>query len=102
MTTLTIQDVVDANPARTAQKILRCAIMHLSSGHAEWDTVVSSARRSPLVNNSGHPHSKTMKSVSVSQILDRMNVGSLTVLLTRMMDTGGVNNALYSLAETFR
>ena len=73
----TIQNIIDTHDARKAQSILRGAIYSLAECHGvTLEDIVAPAQRSPLVNGS-HISSKTMRSVSVSQILDRMNTSAL-------------------------
>ena len=81
----TIQKIIDTHDARKAQTILRGAIYSVASGRdIDLNKIAVAAEGSPLVN-SLHPASKKMRSVSVSQILDRMSATALGYLLEHMI-----------------
>ena len=93
--TITIQQIKDNNSAREAQKILRAQVMR---DVAPWDAskgpqplpvmhrLIVAATNSCLVNGD-HPQSKAMRSVSISQILDRMNIQALSILLNCKLES---------------
>ena len=81
----TIQNIIDTHDARKAQTILRGAIYSVASKRdIDLNKIAVAAEGSPLVN-SLHPASKKMRSVSVSQILDRMSATALGFLLEHMI-----------------
>lgn len=81
MSNLTIKRIAETHNAREAQKVLRGVIQHrLPYDHYEWKPVVDACKKSMAVNQD-HDNSRSMKSVSPSQILDRMNLGGLTFLI---------------------
>lgn len=97
---LNVQSILDDNNARDAQKILRTYIGHETHHFEdEWKTIVEVARNSELVNGD-HPNSRAMKSVSKSQILDRMNVPSLAMLIN-YMNSLDYSEALLLFANEF-
>jgi len=88
---ITIQEICDNNPARDAQRILRREILRAAPiEHSEWTEVIEAARSSTIVNDINNTYSKSMKSISVSQILDRMNTDALTLLIHSMREHGFV------------
>lgn len=100
MSNLTIKRIAETHNAREAQKVLRGVIQHkLPYDHDWWQPVVNAACASPAINNT-HPKSRSMKSVSVSQILDRMNVDGLTFLIN-YFNTVGTEEAALLLANDF-
>jgi len=99
---LNVQSILDDNNARDAQKILRDYIVRQTRHFEEkWETIVLCAGNSELVNGD-HPNSRAMKSVSKSQILDRMNVPSLAMLINYMnMKSLSYDEALLLFANEF-
>lgn len=87
MSNLTIQSIIVRNSsAREGQKELRALVYKkLPLEDKLWENVVTAAKGSCLVNYD-HTNSRSMKSVSVSQILDRMNCNSLAILLKMFAD----------------
>jgi len=83
----TIQNIIDTHAARKAQTILRGAIYNIAAERnlmSELNEVANTAVQSILVNST-HPASKQMRSVSVSQILDRMNAYALGNMIKEMV-----------------
>ena len=87
MSNLTIHEIINRNSsAREGQKELRALVYKkLPLESKLWEDVVTAAKASCLVNYD-HDNSRSMKSVSVSQILDRMNCNSLAILLKMFAD----------------
>ena len=97
---LTIQSIVETHNSRDAQRILRDYIVHETRHFEdEWEAVVQAAKNSKLVNFD-HPNSRKMRSVSKSQILDRMTVGALAVLINDM-NVSDYSNGLRCLSRSF-
>ena len=86
MTTLTIKQITDQYNSRDAQAILRNVVIQLTH-EDDWAEIIATAKTSQLVNTD-HPDSRKMRSVSRSQILDRMNVKALSLLVTWLSDEG--------------
>ena len=103
MTTLTIQNIIDLNNSRDAQRIMRHAIIAASTGRQDvddaWQRVIVAAKDSVLVNTQ-HAEARQMKSVSQSQILDRMGTDALTLMIFHIT-TGGGESALMALEAAF-
>lgn len=97
---LTVQSIIDLNSSRDAQRILREYIVHETRHFEdEWAYIVATAKKSMLVNHD-HAHSRSMRSVSKSQILDRMNVTGLEVLIDDMNEHD-YDQALKLLSQAF-
>lgn len=105
MTTITIQNIIDLNNSRDAQRILRAAIIKgtVVDGRDDladrWSRIIAAAKDAVIVNTD-HPNARQMKSVSQSQILDRMGTDALTIFLDDM-ETDGSQVALDRLEEAF-
>lgn len=103
MTNLTIQNVIDLNNSRDAQRILRSAIIAGTTGRQDvddaWQRVIVAAKDSALVNTQ-HADARQMKSVSQSQILDRMGTDALTIMIFHLTTAGG-ERALMALEGAF-
>ena len=91
----TIQNIIDQNTSREAQKILRNIIISESDAaigggdEIDWGSICSKANQSVLVN-SPHPHSKKLSSVATrAQLLDRMSAKGLGVFITIMCGNDG-------------
>ena len=96
----TVQELMDAHNARDTQRILRDYIIQETRYFQdEWEAVVEAAKNSTRVNHD-HPNSRKMRSVSQSQILDRMNVHALAHLI-RMMNAADYSNALHHFKCVF-
>lgn len=101
MSNLTIKRIVETHNAREAQKVLRGVIQHkLPYEHYWWHPVIETANISWAINR-GHQKSRSMKSVSPSQILDRMNVDGLTFLIN-YFNTVSASEAALLLANDFK
>ena len=99
MSNITITRIIQDHNAREAQKVLRGVIQHrLPYEHDFWKPVVDAASKSYAINHD-HKNSRSMKSVSVSQILDRMNVDGLTFLIN-YFNTVSTEEAALLLAMT--
>ncbi len=97
---LNVQSILDDYNARDAQKILRTYIVNETHRFEDaWTCIVEVALKSVLVNGD-HPNSRAMKSVSKSQILDRMNVPSLAMLIN-YMNQMSYDEALLLFANEF-
>lgn len=93
---ITIQEICDTNPARDAQRILRREILRAAPiSESEWTEVLEAARLSTIVNDTRNAYSKSMKSISISQILDRMNTDALTILIHAMRENGSIGGLGY-------
>lgn len=103
MTTLTIQNIIDLNTSRDAQRIMRSAIITATTGRQDvdfaWQRVIAAAKGSLLVNTQ-HADARQMKSVSQSQILDRMGTDALTLMIFHIRTRSG-ERALLELEEAF-
>ena len=100
MSNITINRIIQDHNAREAQKVLRGVIQHrLPYEHDFWKPVVDAASKSYAINHD-HKNSRSMKSVSVSQILDRMNVDGLTFLIN-YFNTVSTEEAALLLANDF-
>lgn len=85
----TIQNIIDTHAARKAQTILRGAIYSIAEDlDINLESMVGWAEGSILVNST-HPASKKMRSVSVSQILDRMTATALGYMISHMLIEDG-------------
>lgn len=101
MSNLTIKRIVETHNAREAQKVLRGVIQHkLPYDHYWWQPVIDTANISWAINRR-HQKSRSMKSVSPSQILDRMNVDGLTFLIN-YFNTVSTSEAALLLANDFK
>ena len=97
---VTVQEILNTHNARDTQRILRDYIVHETRHfHDEWAAVVETAKNSRLVNQD-HPNSRKMRSVSQSQILDRMNVDALAVMI-KLMNEDDYSVALETLKFQF-
>ena len=100
MSNITIKRIIQDHNAREAQKVLRGVIQHrLPYEHDFWKPVVDAASKSMAINQD-HKNSRAMKSISVSQILDRMNVDGLTFLIN-YFNTMSTEEATLVLAHDF-
>ena len=100
MSNITITRIIQDHNAREAQKVLRGVIQHrLPYEHDFWKPVVAAASKSMAINQD-HKNSRAMKSISVSQILDRMNVDGLTLLIN-YFNTVSTEEAALLLANDF-
>tara|TARA_R110000851_G_scaffold45939_1_gene112141 strand:+ start:706 stop:2295 length:1590 start_codon:yes stop_codon:yes gene_type:complete len=102
--TITIQSIKDNNSARDAQKILRAQIMRQIEGvnprqQADALSKLMTAASNSCLVNGRHPLSKAMRSVSISQILDRMNIQALTILLNSGIGGEGSGEDMLMLLE---
>ena len=70
MSAITIQNVIDNNSTKDAQKILR-KVIEAALANVDKSAVVNAAQKSNIVNGPA-PASKKMASVTFNQILDRM------------------------------
>ena len=91
----TIQNIIDQNTSREAQKILRGIIISESDAavgggdEIDWGSICTKANQSVLVN-SPHIHSKKLSSVATrAQLLDRMSAKGLGVFITIMCGNDG-------------
>ena len=91
----TIQNIIDQNTSREAQKILRgiitseCDASVSSGDEIDWGSICSKANQSVLVNAS-HEHSKKLSSVATrAQLLDRMSAKGLGIFITIMCGNDG-------------
>jgi len=91
----TIQNIIDQNTSREAQKILRNIIISETDAagcggdEIDWGSICSKANQSVLVN-SPHKHSKKLSSVATrAQLLDRMSAKGLGIFITIMCGNDG-------------
>ena len=91
----TIQNIIDQNTSREAQKILRgiiiseCDAAIGGNDEIDWGSICNKANQSMLVNSS-HPHSKKLSSVATrAQLLDRMSAKGLGIFITIMCGNDG-------------
>lgn len=91
----TIQNIIDQNTSREAQKVLRGIIIsesdaaNGSADEIDWGSICSKANQSLLVN-SAHQHSKKLSSSATrAQLLDRMSAKGLGILITIMCENDG-------------
>ena len=90
----TVQNIIDTHDARKAQTILRGAIYSVAECEdIDLTAIATKANGSALVNST-HTASKKMRSVSVSQIFDRMSAKSLGYLLEELMLEEGLGSIL--------
>ena len=97
---VTVQEILNTHNARETQRILRDYITHETRYFEdEWAAVVETAKNSTRVNHD-HQNSRKMRSVSQSQILDRMNVYALAHLI-RLLNEVDYSNALNHFKSVF-
>ena len=98
---VTIRNLIHKHNARDAQRILSNIIRKLVADEA-WKPVIEAAKRSLLINTT-HTNSRTMKSVSISQILDRMSAHANALLLVDVwLDRGLTSDKhLWKLVQYF-
>lgn len=100
MSRITIQNIIDNNSTRDAQRIFRKAIENavppMQSHYI--DGIVAQAKQSALVNGEGDC-SRKMSSITFNQILDRMGTNALTFLLHAITDD--IADALVDLEQAF-
>jgi len=97
----TIQNIIDQNTSREAQKILRSIIISESDAaigsadEIDWGSICSKANQSVLVN-CNHKHSKKLSSaVTRAQLLDRMSAKGLGLLITIMCHNDGGSVSIF-------
>lgn len=79
MSVITIQNIIDNNSTKDAQKIFR-KVIEAQLRHCDTSALVEAARNSELVNG-GAPGSKKIASVTFNQILDRMTTDALVMFI---------------------
>ena len=97
----TIQNIIDRNTSREAQKIMREIInTECTAGGYNWGDVIVAARNSLLINSS-HEHSKKLSAMPTqAQLLDRMSAKALGIFIVQMVhDLVGCVETLQSAFE---
>jgi len=94
----TVQNIIDTHDARKAQTILRGAIYSAAEFKGIDLTAIATEANGSALVNSTHIASKKMRSVSVSQIFDRMSAKALGYLLEELMCDEG----LHSILDAFK
>ena len=97
----TIQNIIDRNTSREAQKIMREVInTECTAGGYNWGDVIVSARNSLLINSS-HEHSKKLSALPTqAQLLDRMSTKALGIFIVQLVhDEGDCVETLRSAFE---
>ena len=79
MSAITIQNIIDNNSTKDAQKILR-KVIEAQLRHCDTSALVKAARNSAIVNGDA-PGSKKIASVTFNQILDRMTTDALVMFI---------------------
>ena len=82
--TITIQQIINLNSNRDAKRILRKAIQEVANRRRNGvvERIVMAAEQSRLINDTTHPYTRKIESITFNQILDRMNIPSLVYVLT--------------------
>jgi len=96
----TIQNIIDRNTSREAQKIMREVInTECTAGGYNWGDVIVAARNSLLIN-SAHEHSKKLSAMPTqAQLLDRMSAKALGIFIVQMVHDEG--NCVETLRSAF-
>lgn len=100
MSVITIQDVINLNSTRDAQRIIKGAIEEYVRSHDMREDEIALlllARNSVLVNGP-YPCSRKLSSVTLNQILDRMNTQALAFAATNIIQK---NQGLQNLKDQF-
>lgn len=92
MSVITIQNIIDNNSTKDAQKILR-KVIEAALGGEDKSEVVAAAQNSNIVNGPA-PASKKLASVTFNQILDRMTLDTLVYVISLHVDEGACPLAL--------
>ena len=79
MSAITIQNIIENNSTKDAQRILRKVIEAIVGDH-DTSYLVEAARNSAIVNGAA-PGSKKIASVTFNQILDRMTTDALVMFI---------------------
>lgn len=90
MSAITIQNIIDNNSSRDAQRILRKVIEAMAAGQRSdiIEQLVHAAKGSYLVNSDA-PASKKIASVTFNQILDRMTTDALVATINMEHEAEG-------------
>tara|TARA_Y100000385_G_scaffold82817_2_gene84833 strand:+ start:4005 stop:5657 length:1653 start_codon:yes stop_codon:yes gene_type:complete len=96
----TIQDIINLNSSREAQKVMREVInTECTAGGYNWGDVIVAARNSLLINSS-HEHSKKLSAMPTqAQLLDRMSAKALGIFIVQMVHDEG--NCVETLRSAF-
>lgn len=89
MSRITIQNIIDNNSTRDAQRILRKVIEAMAAGQRTdiIQMIVNAAKQSCLINSDA-PASKKIASVTFNQILDRMTTDALVCVINMELMEG--------------
>ena len=79
MSVITIQNIIENNSTKDAQKILR-KVIEAMLANVDKSELINEAQKSNIVNGPA-PASKKMASVTFNQILDRMTTDALVMFI---------------------